>query len=183
MDVMKKALEECGALQFGEFTLASGAKSDYYIDIKKASTNPRILYLISQLMAEKVQASGKRYDRIAGVVLGSVPLAAALSLATGIPYVMVRKEKKDHGTSKLIEGDLNKGDNVLVVEDVITSAGSSITAIGTLRENGALVEDIFSVIDREGGGREALLGTGVTLTSLVKASDLLKNRAGNKIKN
>ena len=174
MNEMKKALEDCGALRFGEFTLASGAKSSYYIDIKKASTDPKILYLISQLMAERVQASGKRYDRIAGVVLGSVPLAAALSLATGIPYVMVRKEKKDHGTSKLIEGDLSKGDSVLVVEDVITSAGSSISAIGTLRDSGASVKDIISVIDREAGGAEALKEIGVTLTSLVKASDLLK---------
>ena len=171
---MKIALERCGALKLGEFTLASGAKSSYYIDIKKASTDPEILYLISQLMAERVQASGKRYDRIAGVVLGSVPLAAALSLATGIPYVMVRKEKKDHGTSKLIEGELNAGDAVLVVEDVITSAGSSIAAIKTLRENGASVDNIISVIDREGGGTEALAKIGITLTALVKASELLK---------
>jgi len=174
MNEMAKALEGCGALQFGEFTLASGAKSNYYIDIKKASTDPKVLYLMSQMMAEKVQASGKRYDRIAGVVLGSVPLAAALSLATGIPYVMVRKEKKDHGTSKMIEGTIVKGDKVLVVEDVITSAGSSITAIGTLREAGASVDDIISVIDREAGGEYALKNINVTLTSLVKASDLLK---------
>jgi len=174
MNEMKRALERCGALQFGEFTLASGAKSEYYVDIKKASTDPEILYLISQLMAERIQISGKKYDRIAGVVLGSVPLAAALSLATGIPYVMVRKEKKDHGTSKLIEGTLNNGDNVLVVEDVITSAGSSLTAIETLRSAGASVNEIFSVIDREAGGTEALSKAKVTLTSLVKASDLLK---------
>lgn len=174
MNEMKKALKDCGALQFGEFTLASGNKSNYYIDIKRASTDPKVLYLISQLMAENIQASGKRYDRIAGVVLGSVPLAAALSLATGIPYVMVRKEKKDHGTTKLIEGVLNKGDNVLVVEDVITSAGSSVAAIGTLRDAGASVENIISVIDREAGGKEALKSINVTLTALVKASDLLK---------
>ena len=173
MNEMAKALKECGALQFGEFTLASGAKSNYYIDIKRASTDPKVLYLISQLMAEKIQSCGIKADKIAGVVLGSVPLAAALSLATGIPYVMVRKEKKDHGTGKLIEGVLNKGDRVLVVEDVITSAGSSISAIRTLRDAGADVSDILSVIDREGGGREALKGEGVTLTPLVKASDLL----------
>jgi orotate phosphoribosyltransferase len=87
---------------------------------------------------------------------------------------MVRKEKKDHGTSKLIEGVLNKGDAVIVVEDVITSAGSSIAAIATLRESGAKVGEIISVIDRESGGTEALKNIDVTLTSLVKASDLLK---------
>ncbi|MCL2711661.1 MAG: orotate phosphoribosyltransferase [Methanomassiliicoccaceae archaeon] len=173
MNEMKKALERCGALQYGDFTLASGAKSDYYIDVKKASTDPKTLYLISQLMAEKVQTSGKKYDRIAGIVLGSVPLAAALSLATGIPYVMVRKEKKDHGTSKLIEGNMNSGDEVLVVEDVITSAGSCISAVRTLRENGASVNDVLSVIDRGSGGSEALASVNIKLSSLLKASELL----------
>ena len=173
MSDLSQALMDCGALQFGEFTLASGAKSDYYIDIKKASTNPKVLYLISQLMAETMQMKNIRPDRIAGVVLGSVPLAAALSLATGIPYIMIRKEKKDHGTGKLIEGTLEIGDRVLVVEDVITSAGSSITAIETLRKEGAVVEDVFSVIDRESGGSDNLMQIGVTLHPLVKASELL----------
>jgi len=176
MSEISKALEECGALQFGEFTLASGAKSDYYINIKKASTNPRVLYLISQLMAEKMQAENIRPDRLAGIVLGSIPLAAALSMATGIPYVMVRKEQKDHGTKELIEGDLNQGDKVLVVEDVITTAGSSIKAIATLRENGAVVSKIISVVDREGGGKENLAEIGVSLISLTKGSELVKGK-------
>lgn len=170
---MDQALKDCGALQFGDFILASGAKSKYYIDIKRASTDPKVLKLIAQKMAENLKRMDLRVDRIAGIVLGSVPLAAALSLETGIPYVMVRKEKKDHGTSKLIEGVLNKGDRVLVVEDVITSAGSSIIGIGTLRSEGAVVENVFSVIDREAGGPEALAEIGVKLTPLVKASELL----------
>ena len=177
MSKMEDALTGCGALQFGDFTLASGAKSSYYIDIKKASTNPAVLKLIAELMAEEIRNTGLKVDRIAGVVLGSVPLAAALALETGIPYVMIRKEKKDHGTGKLIEGELEIGDKVLVVEDVITSAGSSIAAIETLREFGAVVEDVFSVIDRESGGVENLRQIGVTLHPLVKASDLLENRA------
>ena len=176
MSEISKALEECGALQFGEFTLASGAKSNYYINIKKASTNPRVLYLISQLMAEKMQAENIRPDRIAGIVLGSIPLAAALSMATGIPFVMVRKEQKEHGTMKQIEGDLFPGDKVLVVEDVITTAGSCIKAISVLRESGAVVTDIMSVVDREGGGKENLAGIGVSLLSLVKGSEIAKGR-------
>ena len=173
MSKMSQALTNCGALQFGEFTLASGAKSSYYIDIKKASTNPEVLRLIAKLMAENLRNSGLKVDRIAGVVLGSVPLAAALALETGIPYVMIRKEKKDHGPGKLIEGDLNIGDKVLVVEDVITSAGSSITAIETLRREGAVVENVYSVIDRESGGADNLKQIGVSLTPLVRASELL----------
>ncbi len=173
MSKMSQALVDCGALQFGDFTLASGAKSSYYIDIKRASTDPKVLKLIAQLMAENLAESGLKVDRIAGVVLGSVPLAAALSLETGIPYIMIRKEKKDHGTGKLIEGILNEGDNVLVVEDVITSAGSSITAIGTLRGAGAKVENVYSVIDREAGGADNLKEIGIQLTPLVRASELL----------
>ncbi|MDC7951523.1 hypothetical protein PAA26_05625 [Methanomassiliicoccaceae archaeon COG_1] len=80
MDGIRKALEDCGALQFGEFTLASGAKSDYYIDIKKASTRPVTLRLIAEYMAVRMEELGLRPDRIAGVVLGSIPLATALSL-------------------------------------------------------------------------------------------------------
>lgn len=174
MSELSEALKSCGALQFGEFTLASGAKSDYYIDIKKASTNPEVLRLIARLMAQKMRDEGIEADRIAGVVLGSVPLATALALETGIPYVMIRKEKKDHGTGKLIEGDLNAGDRVLVVEDVITTAGSSIKAIGTLREAGADVRYVISVIDREGGGAENLAEAGVDFRPLVKASELVK---------
>lgn len=174
MSELSEALKSCGALQFGEFTLASGAKSDYYIDIKKASTNPEVLRLIARLMAQKMRDEGIDADRIAGVVLGSVPLATALALETGTPYVMIRKEKKDHGTGKLIEGDLNAGDRVLVVEDVITTAGSSIKAIGTLREAGADVKYVISVIDREGGGAENLAEAGVDFRPLVKASELVK---------
>lgn len=171
-----KALKDCGALQFGDFTLASGARSGYYIDIKRASTDPRVLKLVAEGMALTIGDAGIQVDRIAGIVLGSVPLAAALSLETGIPYVMVRKEKKDHGTAKLIEGVMKDGDRVLVVEDVITSAGSSIKGIETLRAEGAEVEFVISVIDREAGGTQALEDIGVRLIPLVKVSDLLRER-------
>lgn len=172
---LKKALEDCGALQFGDFTLASGAKSTYYIDIKKASTKPEVLGLIARTMADKMKELGLKPDRVAGVVLGSIPLATALSLETGIPLLMVRKERKDHGTGRLVEGDLEKGDDVLVVEDVITTAGSSMKAINELRGEGANVCKVFSVIDREGGGKENLAGIGVELFALVKGSDLLRD--------
>ncbi len=176
MTDLQQALKDCGAVQFGDFTLASGAKSKYYVDIKKASTDPKVLKIIAEEMAKKLKAMNLKPDKIAGIVLGSIPLATALSLETGIPYVMVRKEKKDHGTGKLIEGTLDKGEKVLVVEDVITSAGSSIKSIGILREAGAVIDNVFSVIDREAGGPEALKEIDVELIPLVKASDLLKDQ-------
>ena len=129
MSELSQALKDCGALQFGEFTLASGAKSDYYIDIKKASTNPKVLRLIARLMAQKMRDEGIQADRIAGVVLGSVPLATALSLETGIPYVMIRKEKKDHGDGGMMVGtQLADGMKVLLVDDVMT-AGTAVREV------------------------------------------------------
>ncbi len=166
-------MKDCGALRFGEFTLASGEKSDYYVDIKKASTRPDVLAVIADEMASVLE-TGERPDRVAGVVLGSIPLATALSLRTGIPLLMVRKEKKDHGTGSTVEGDLETGMKVLVVEDVITSAGSVIAAVRQLREQGAVVDTVLTVIDREAGGRDALAAEGLRLVALLTASRLLQ---------
>ena len=172
-DELKKALIGCGAILYGDFTLASGKKSRYYIDIKKATTDPKVLGLVADLMAEGLDRG--QVQRIAGVALGSVPLAVALSLRTGIPFVMVRKEKKDHGTSKLIEGEMRAGERVLVVEDVITSAGSAVYAVETLRQAGAVVSTVLSVVDREEGGKDVLKGMGVELRALITAGKILGN--------
>jgi len=173
-DDLKSALVGCGAILYGDFTLASGKKSKYYIDIKKATTDPKVLGLVADLMAREL-AKGPSVQRIAGVALGSVPLAVALSLRTGIPFVMVRKEKKDHGTGKLIEGQMLPGEKVLVVEDVITSAGSAVYAVETLRQAGAVVDTVMSVVDREEGGRAVLNGMGVEMKALITASKILGN--------
>jgi orotate phosphoribosyltransferase len=172
---LKDSLKACQALQFGDFTLASGKRSKYYIDIKRASTDPKILSEIAEDMETEIRGKGIKVDAIAGVVLGSVPLAVALSLRTGIPYVMVRKEKKDHGTGKLIEGVLKAGMRVLVVEDVVTSAGSSAEAIGILREAGAKVDFVLAVIDRQEGGAARLNEIGVQLLPLLTAEEVLRD--------
>ncbi|NLK26317.1 MAG: orotate phosphoribosyltransferase [Euryarchaeota archaeon] len=176
MTRIREALIRCGALTYGDFTLASGKKSPYYIDIKKASTDPDVLEMMADEMARLIQLQGLRFDRIAGVVLGSIPLAVALSLRIKVPYIMVRKEKKDHGTGKLIEGMLQQGDRVLMVEDVITSAGSVTDAIGTVRAAGGEVSEVLCVVDRQGGGEQRLGTAGVNLHSLITADELLKRR-------
>src|SRR3989454_351610 len=112
------ALKASGALQFGTFTLASGKTSSYYVDIKKAITRPDLLRTIAKAMAPYARGA----SRIAGVELGAVPIAAAVSLASGKPYVIVRKATKEHGTKHDFEGELNRGDLVLFVEDVVTTA-------------------------------------------------------------
>ncbi len=162
-------LKACGALAFGSFTLASGKTSPYYIDIKKAVTRPDILRTIGEAMAPYAA----RADRIAGVELGAVPIAAAVSLASGKPYVMVRKATKEHGTKKEFEGNLAKGDRVLFVEDVITTGGTLRAAIERLRALGAVIDDVVAVVDREEGGKIALAEITVRLHALVTAKDLL----------
>jgi orotate phosphoribosyltransferase len=171
---IKEALVRCNALMYGDFTLASGKKSPYYIDIKKASTDPYVLEVIADEMARELQKRGLAVDKVAGVVLGSIPLAVALSLRTKIPYIMVRKEKKDHGTQKMIEGALEKGEKVLMVEDVITSAGSVADAIEIVRGAGGEVSDVLCVVNRQEGGEKRLSDLNVKLSSLVTAEEILK---------
>ena len=162
-------LKACGALAFGTFTLASGKTSAYYVDIKKAITRPELLRAIGDAMAPYAAKA----DRIAGVELGAVPIAAAVSLAGGKPYLMVRKASKEHGTKKEFEGELAKGDKVLFVEDVVTTGGTLRGAIERLRAQGALVDDVVAVVDREEGGKIGLAEITVRLHALVTAKDLL----------
>ena len=162
------ALKACGAVQFGAFTLASGKASDYYVDIKRAATRPDLLREIARRMAAHV----KGYDRLAGVELGAVPIAAAVSLESDVPYVIVRKEAKEHGTKRAFEGELQVGDRVAFVEDVVTTAGTLRKAIESLRTAGAVVDRAVAVVDREEGGAENLRAAGVALVSLLTARDL-----------
>ncbi len=168
-----KELKKCGAIKFGRFILTSGAVSDYYIDIKKASTSPTILKKIAAEMNKYSQG----YELIAGMELGAVPLVVALSLENNIPYVIIRKEKKGHGTSSQIEGGEVKGKKVLIVEDVTTSGGSVVKTIGILRENEAMVDKVLIVVDRESGAKEKIEKMNIKFHPLITVSEILKNRA------
>jgi len=163
------AFVRTGALRFGEFTLASGRTSPYYVDAKRAITEPDVLRRIAKAMAPFARGA----DRIAGVELGAVPLAAAVALESNKPYVMVRKQAKEHGTKAGYEGALNGGDRVLFVEDVVTTGGTLVAAIERLRAEGAIVEDVAVIVDRQEGGGEALGARGVRLHALLDATDLL----------
>ena len=138
----------------GDFTLSSGKKSNYYINMKKAITEPKILSTISKLITEKI--NDDEIDKVAGPALGAVPIATAVSLESELPLLMIRKEKKGYGTSKLIEGELNEGDSVIVVEDVSTTGGSLLKAIKAIQENGGNVKRAFVVVDRQEGAIEEL---------------------------
>lgn len=166
------ALIACGAVRFGSFKLASGATSDYYVDIKKASTDPKVLRVMADGLAKHVGTA----QRIAGMELGAVPLAAATALASGVPFLMVRKKAKEHGTSTRIEGPFSAGEEVVVVEDVTTSGGSSIEAVKLLRDAGLRVTKVVTVVDREAGAAAAFAKENVAFEALVTARQLLEAR-------
>jgi orotate phosphoribosyltransferase len=156
------------AIEFGDFTLASGAKSRYYVDVKTAVTQPDLLSAVASAIA-----GGYSFDVIAGVAVGGVPLATAVSLAGRKPYAIIRSSAKDHGKSSLIIGDV-KGKDVLLVEDVTTSGGSALYGIEILREAGARADRVVTVVDREQGAEAMLRQHGIRLISLVKISEILK---------
>jgi len=165
--VLKQMLKDMKVVQTGDFILASGKRSNYFVNIKRASTDPRVLREIGKAMAPHVDKA-----KIAGMALGAVPLAVAVALETNMPFVMVRKESKDHGTKELIEGDVSPGDNFVVVEDVATTGTSTMKVVNALREKGARVSKAVVVVDREEGARELLTEHGIELVSIFRAKDL-----------
>lgn len=158
------------ALLEGDFTLRSGRKSKYYLDKYLFETQPALLRELARRFARFVTAE---VDRIAGAELGAVALATATALETGAPFVIVRNAKKaGYGTGKLIEGRLDAGERVLLVEDVCTSGGQAIEACNTLTAAGATVVGLVVAVDREEGGREAIEAAGHRFAALFTTSDL-----------
>jgi orotate phosphoribosyltransferase len=174
MTSLADSLKECEAIRFGDFTLASGKKSSYYIDIKKASAVPRILKQIAREISEKISLRDIEADYIGCVALGGVPIAVAVSLETDLPLIIIRKEAKEYGTKGQIVGDFIKNSKVLMVEDVATTGGSVLKAIELLRDEGLVVEHVIVVVDREEGALFALSKAGVELMPLAKVSELRK---------
>ena len=163
-----RTLLEAGAVRFGEFTLTSGEKSDVYIDVKRAWSDPVRLDLLGRALAGRVGNA----DRLAGMELGAVPLVVATALRTGRPYVILRKATREHGTRQPYEGDVPSGAHVLLIEDVSTTGGSSVRSVEILRAAGGNVDRALVVVDREAGARERLAGIGVRLEPLVTMSEL-----------
>lgn len=153
----------------GEFTLRSGRKSNYYLDKYLFETHPDVLAELGRMFAERLTPA---VQRIAGAELGAVALAAATAMVSGKPFVIIRNQKKDYGTSKLVEGKLEPGETVMIVEDVLTTGGQVIEAAKTLKDAGAKVEKIVAVIDRLEGARENIESAGYVYESLFTTKDL-----------
>ncbi len=163
------------ALLRGTFTLRSGRTSSYYLDKYRLTTRPDLLAPIADLLAERVKALAGEvgaFDRLAGAELGGVPLVTAVSLQLGIPSVLVRNSKKDYGTARRLEGVLQAGERVVLLEDVATTAGQALEAVAVLREAGAEVPGMIVVLDRQEGARENVEGADLRFEALFTSADL-----------
>jgi orotate phosphoribosyltransferase len=157
----------------GDYVLSSGQPSDFYFDKYLFNTKPTVLRRLASLLAERLPTD---VDRIAGPELGAVPLTTALSLETGMPFVVVRKARKKYGTVTRLEGELHAGEQVVLIEDVVTTASQALAAASTVTAAGAKVSTIMAVVDREQGGGAAIAAAGYRFDPLFRLSELLNVR-------
>jgi orotate phosphoribosyltransferase len=169
---LKLALREHAYLE-GDFVLRSGKRSKYYLDKYRFETRPDILAALGARIARAAVEHEPRAVRLAGPELGAIALAAAGSLASGLPFLIVRKAAKDYGTSNRIEGLYEQGECVCLVEDVVTSGGALLEAVAALREAQLEVGTAICIVDREEGGADALARHGVRLRPIFRASEVL----------
>ena len=167
------ALRAADAVRFGEFELSHGGTSDYYVDKYLFETDPDALTLVSEAFAARLADADAK---LAGVALGAVPLVAVTAAEMGRPYVIARKQTKEYGTGNRIEGRLDEGEEVVVLEDIATTGQSAVDAVEALRDAGATVNRVLVVVDREEGAAELLAEHGVELESLLTATELLAER-------
>jgi len=153
----------------GSFTLRSGRLADHYFDKYQFEGDPGLL---KEIAAQAVPLIPAGTEVLAGLELGGVPIATALSLATGLEAVFVRKAAKQYGTARLAEGGQVAGRRVLVVEDVITTGGQVAMSTGDLRHLGAVVDNVLCVIDRSGGSHDALRAAGLSVSAVFTAAEL-----------
>lgn len=157
------------ALLRGKFTLRSGRTSDFYLDKYLFSTRPEILVELGKMFAARIPSEA---TRLAGAELGGIPLVTAASLASGLPSVFIRNQKKDYGTQKQLEGVLAPSDRVVIVEDVATSGGQVLEAARVIDGAGARVVKIIATVDRLEGARENIEKAGYVFDALFTVRDL-----------
>lgn len=167
-DDLARRIAETAVLR-GSFTLRSGRTSGYYIDKYQFLSRPEIVSELGTRIAARLPQG---VTRLAGAELGGIPLVTAVSMASGLPCVFVRNSKKDYGTARQIEGRLERGDRVVVVEDIATTGGQAIEAVKALAEAGAAILGIIAVVDRQEGAREAIERAGIAFDALFTKSDL-----------
>jgi uridine monophosphate synthetase len=172
VDQIAVGLHDLGAVRFGSFTLKSAKTSPVYIDLRLLVSDPRLMATAARAMAGILE--GLQFDRIAAIPYGGLPIGQAAALATGRPLLYPRREIKDYGTKKLIEGAFAAGETVVVLDDLVTTGASKLEAIEPLVAAGLKVTDVVVLVDREQGGKKELSDRGLTLHSIMTVSDLLE---------
>lgn len=166
------ALINMGVIKWGEFTLRSGEISPIYIDCREIISYPLLLRAVANALWNKVKHL--KPSLLCGVPYTALPMATAISLDQNLPMLMCRKEIKEYGTKKQIEGIFKPGQDCLIVEDVITTGGSVLQIADSLKKQGLQVTEIVVLVDRQQGGKEALLAAGYQLHSVYTLSELIE---------
>jgi orotate phosphoribosyltransferase len=161
------------ALLEGDFVLRSGRRSPYYLDKYRFETEPELLRVIGGRIAAVAAERASGAARLAGPELGAVALVAAASLASGLPFLIVRKQAKGYGTERLLEGVYESGEEICLVEDVVTTGGAAVAAVEALRAAGLTCRVAICVVDRDEGGADALAGIGVRLVPLLRVAEVI----------
>ncbi len=156
---------ELNIIKFGEFTLKSGEQTHIYADIRSSISHPKIFHEVCDLMYKKMQ--NLHYDFICGVPYSGLTFASGIAYADSIPMLLKRKEIKSYGTKKILEGDFKAGQTCILIEDVVTSGASIIETIQPIKDQGLIVKDVITFIDRNQGGKEILFKHGYTLHSII----------------
>lgn len=175
-------LHSIGALKFGEFTLKSGITSPMYVDLRLFISYPKVLKKVAKLYAEQLESL--QYDRLAGVAYAALPIAGAVSLELERPWVFMRKEalKKAYGLEKSLEGEYNKGETVVMIEDLVTKATSLLEAIPPIEAHNLIIKDAVVLLDYDKGGRQALQEKGYNLHAFMTIREVVDiMRAEDKI--
>lgn len=176
MAILKQLLVE-KSIKHGSFVLASGKQSDIYVDARLTTMSPEGMLAIGSLGLSAISSHGWQPDSIGGLTMGADPVAFAISHTSALQKMpvrafSVRKEAKSHGTGNRIEGPFQKGDQVVVVEDVITTGKSALQAIDAIEASGGKILGVLAVVDRQDGGREAIQARGYDVTTLTTIADL-----------
>tara|TARA_B100001057_G_C22796092_1_gene929667 strand:+ start:1156 stop:1686 length:531 start_codon:yes stop_codon:yes gene_type:complete len=171
MENIVNTLKSKQIIQTGNFTLKSGKKSNIYIDLRLLLNEPILTKEISILLKEKIIYCDNM--KICGIPYGAIPYACCISTTYNIPQIMIRKEQKNYGTKKLIEGVLNENDNIVLIEDIITTGSSLYNTIKTLEENNIKIHQILVIIDRTNNNMKYIKNLGYKIDSLLTIEDIL----------
>jgi uridine monophosphate synthetase len=165
------ALHEAGCVQFGQFKLKSGLISPIYVDLRLLVSQPRLLRRVGEVLAERAQTF--KFDMLAAIPYAALPIGVVVSLALDVPLVYPRKEVKDYGTERSVEGAFERGQTALLIDDLITKGHSKLEAIAPLEAAGLNVKDILVLVDREQGGVEELDAHGYAVHAMLTLTQIL----------